>query len=101
MQSNKWLHLAQNRLSNGTNRVKATDMRSPITSARKIGDHVAVVTARGNADSARLEAKLNLVITQIANLSSQFDAKLTAVKINGLRSMWKIRCSYNRLQITL
>jgi len=57
---------------------KSNGTRSPITSARPIDDHAAAATAHSNEHSARLEAKLDLVLTHIVTLSIQFDAKLTA-----------------------
>jgi len=47
-----------------------------MTSARPIGVCAAVKTAVLNEDSVRLEVKLDLVLTQIATLSSQFDSTL-------------------------
>jgi len=51
-----------------------------MTSARPIGVCAAVKTAVLNEDSVRLEVKLDLVLTQIATLSSQFDSKMPALR---------------------
>jgi len=53
---------------------------SPITSARPIGIHAAVKTAVLNEDSARLEAKLDFVLTEIATLSSQLNSKMSFLR---------------------
>jgi len=59
---------------------ETANIGSPITSARPIGTHIAAITAASNEDNIRIEANFDLVLTQIATLSSQFDLKISALR---------------------
>jgi len=59
---------------------KTAVMGSPIASARPIGINATVTTAVSNEISARLEVKLDLVLTKIATLSNQFDDKISVLR---------------------
>jgi len=80
MLSRKSLQLAKNYPLNGRNHTRNDQYR--------IVNHVRATYWRPNTRqntvskeaSARLEAKLNLVLTQIATLSSQFDHKISALR---------------------
>jgi len=65
----------RNRIENGSHA-----MGSPITSARPIGINTTVTTAVSNENSARLEAKMDLVLTQIATLSGKFDREISTLR---------------------
>jgi len=59
---------------------ETTKIGLTITSARPIDDQTPIKTAVSKETSARLEAKLDLVLTQIATLSSQFNHTISVLR---------------------
>jgi len=57
-----------------------TNIGSSITSARSSGVNIATKTVISNENSARLESKLDLVLNQIATLSSHFDHEISSLR---------------------